>query len=231
MPEQTVIITGAGGGIARHVARCFEDAGWRLGLVALDEAERQRVAEAHPGAAVAVGDLADPLAAHATLDALAGDLGPPRALLNIAGGFGMADATTTTPADLEAQLSINLRTAFNASRAVLPVMLERGSGFILGVGAAAAIDGGASVGAYAASKAALVAWLKSLRAEVAPRGIDVSIIYPMAAVDTPGNRAAMPDADPGAWIDPQELAATMLHLATRSRRGRIDEVRVYAPAG
>ncbi|HET7359629.1 MAG TPA: SDR family NAD(P)-dependent oxidoreductase, partial [Rhodanobacteraceae bacterium] len=133
-------------------------------------------------------------------------------------------------AQLEAQLDINLRTAFNATRAVLPHMLERGRGFVLGVGAAAALDGGASMGAYAAAKAALIAWLKSVDAELAPRGIDVSILYPMAAVDTPGNRRAMPKSDPALWIDPAELAATALHLATRGRRGRLREARVYPPA-
>lgn len=231
MTQRSAIITGAGGAIAGHLVRACEQAGWKLALIAYSDDEAARLHQSHADAAVVRGDLADAATAADTLQTAMGTLGgAPDALFNIAGGFAMADAVDSTPAQLEAQLSINLRTAFNASRAVLPGMLARGSGFILGVGAAAALDGGAGMGAYAASKAALVAWLKSLRAEVAARGVNVGIIYPMAAVDTPGNRDAMPGADPSQWIDPDELAATILHLATRSARGRLLEARVYPPA-
>lgn len=232
MQPSTAIITGAGGAIAGHLVRACEAAGWKLGLIAFDAAEEARLKAAHPAAAVATGNLADATDAARTMQAAIAGLGAaPTALFNIAGGFAMAEAVSNdAPAQLDAQLAINLRTAFNATRAVLPGMLARGSGFILGVGAAAALDGGAGMGAYAAAKAALVTWLKSVRGEVAAKGIDVGIIYPMAAVDTAGNRASMPDADPKRWIDPDELAATMLHLATRSARGRLLEARVYPPA-
>lgn len=229
MSTPTAIITGAGGAIAQHVIKAFSDADWSLALVAFDQREHDRLHEDHPRCVVVSSDLADPDSAKSALDTAVKQLGPAHALLNIAGGFAMANAIDTSAADLETQLSINFRTAFNAVGAVLPAMLERGDGFILGVGAAAALDGGAGMGAYAASKAALIAWLKSVRAEVAAKGVDVSILYPMAAVDTPGNRAAMPKSDPGEWLDPRELAATILHLATRSRRGRVLEARVYPP--
>lgn len=231
MTQHTAIITGAGGAIASRIVHAFTAAGWKLGLVAYDEAERKRIGEAHGDMPVAVANLADDDAAKQAVGTLQRKLGHVDALLNIAGGFDMSGAVETTPKQLEAQLDINLRTAFNATRAALPGMLENGRGFVLGVGAAAAINGGGSMGPYAASKAALVAWLKSVNAEMAPRGIDVAILYPMAAVDTPGNRKAMPDADPQDWIDPDELAATVLHLATRGKRGRILEAKVYPKAG
>lgn len=230
MSQLTAIVTGAGGAIASSAIDAFEAAGWRLALIAYSDAERQRLERDRPRHLTVQANLADDAEARGAIAQVIERLGTVDALLNIAGGFAMGAATETAPSALEAQLDINLRTAFNATRAVLPHMQQRGRGFVLGVGAAAAIDGGARVGAYAASKAALVTWLKSVRAEVAPHGVEVAIIYPMAAVDTPGNRAAMPDADPQRWIDPAELAATMLHLATRSRRGRIDEARVYPPA-
>lgn len=230
MSQQTAIITGAGGAIASHVIAAFHQAGWKLALVAFDDAERTRLAERHPDACIVQANLADDADARRAIGETIKQCGKVDALLNIAGGFDMSGAAETTPDQLEAQLDINLRTAFNATRAVLPHMLDNGHGFILGVGAAAAIDGGASMGAYAAAKAALIAWLKSMHAELRSRGIEMAIIYPMAAVDTAGNRAAMPDADPSAWIDPAELGATMLHLATRSPRGRIHEARVYPPS-
>ena len=230
MPQQTAIVTGAGGAIAGHVIDAFARAGWKLALVAYDDAERGRLQRDRGQHVIVQANLAhDAEARRATAEILA-QCGSVDALLNIAGGFDTGDAVKTTPQQLEAQLDINLRTAFNATRALLPHLLERSSGFVLGVGAAAALDGGAAVGAYAASKAALVAWLKSLRAEVAPHGVAVSIVYPMGAVDTPGNRHAMPKSDPQRWIDPDELAATILHLATRGARGRVHEARVYPPA-
>ncbi len=226
MTSRTTIITGAGGALAGHlIDACLKD-GWKLGLVAFSEADVARVADLG-AVSVVRADLADEQQARQAIDEAAAALGQVDCLFNIAGGFGMASAVDTTPDTLEGQLSINFRSAFNATRAVLPGMLQRQQGFILGVGAGAVFDGGAQVGAYAASKAALVTWLKSVRHEVAPQGVDVSVIYPMAAIDTPGNRAAMPDADPADWIDPDELASTMLYLAGRSRAGRIFETRVY----
>ncbi len=230
MSQRTAIITGAGGAIAGHITDAFARAGWKLGLIAYSDAEARRAQEACPGAAVAVANLVDEQATRKAVAELTSALGHVDALLNIAGGFDMSGAAETTMRQLEAQLDINFRTAFNASRAVLPGMLERGKGFILGVGADAALFGGASKGPYAASKAALIAWLKSVHAETATRGVHVAVLYPMGAVDTAGNRKAMPDADPDTWIDPDELAATALHLATRGPRGQITETRVYPPA-
>ncbi|MDA3914055.1 SDR family oxidoreductase [Oleiagrimonas sp.] len=230
MSQPTAIITGAGGAIAGYIIEAFAEAGWKLGLIAYSENESQRAKQTCADAAVAVANLANEDAARTAIGDLEKQLGHADALLNIAGGFDMSSATDTSMAQLEAQMDINLRTAFNATRAVLPGMLENGHGLILGVGAAAAIDGGASMGPYAASKAALITWLKSVHAEVAPQGVDVAILYPMAAVDTPGNRHAMPDVDPQTWIDPRELAASALHLATRGARGRMLEAKVYAPA-
>ncbi|MGA7296992.1 MAG: SDR family oxidoreductase [Rhodanobacteraceae bacterium] len=230
MSQRTAIITGAGGALASHLIETFQHAGWKLALAAYDDSEAERLHQHHPDSLVVKADLADASSAHSAMEQASAALGQVDCLLNIAGGFGMSSAVNTSPDELENQLSINFRSAFNATRAVLPGMLERGRGFILGVGAAAAIDGGAGMGAYAASKAALITWLKSLRQEVAGKGVDVAIVYPMAAIDTPGNRKAMPGVDPDTWIDPDELAATIMHLATRSPRGRILESRVYPPA-
>lgn len=229
MSHKTAIITGAGGAIAAHVIAAFDAAGWNLVLVTHGDAEHTRMQSAHADACVVQANLADADDTAQTLRKALSRCGPVGALLNIAGGFDMSSALDTTPAQLDAQLDINLRTAFNATCAVLPHMLEHGGGFVLGVGAGQAIDGGASCGTYAAAKAAMIAWMKSMHAELAPKGIEMGIVYPMGAVDTAGNREAMPDVDPSTWIDPAELADTMLHLASRSARGHVREARVYPP--
>lgn len=230
MSSSTAIITGAGGAIAGHVIDTFQQAGWNLALVAHDDASSKRLANDHADARIVQANLADSADAARAIQEAVQQCGKVDALLNIAGGFDMSGAADTTPEQLDAQLDINLRTAFNATRAILPHMLENERGFVLGVGAMQAIDGGASTGAYAASKAALIAWMKSMHVELAVKGIEIGIVYPMGAVDTPGNREAMSDVDPNTWIDADELAATILHMATRGQRGHVREARVYPPA-
>lgn len=224
--SQTVLITGAGGAIAAAAADVFQQAGWRLVLIARRAEPAASLRTRYPESLVLQADLSDEAEAARAI----GEAGTPDALLNIAGGFALQSALNMRQEDLAEQLARNLYTAVNATRAVLPGMVARGSGFILGVAAAAALQGGAKQGAYAAAKAALVAYLKSLQRELAPQGVHVSILYPMGAVDTPANRAAMPTSDPKRWIDARGLAEAMLFLATRPRRGTIHELHVHAPS-
>lgn len=226
----TVLVTGAGGALAAPTLDAFQGAGYRLALVAYSDASADALREAYPDAAIETADLTDAEAARAAVEALEAATGGIDAVLNLAGGFGMQAADEATPTDYEKLFGLNVATLFNVTRAVVPAMKKRGDGFILGVAAAAADEGGAGMGLYAASKAAAAAYLKSLRAELAADGIRVSIVYPMGALDTPANRAAMPNADPETWIDPAELAEALLFLATRTPRGHIRALRVYAPA-
>ncbi len=227
--NKVVAITGAGGAVAEKVIEVFKKAGWQLALFAHSEKELSRLEQTHTNTFITRADLGrDDEAKRAVSEALE-KMGQIDALLNIAGGFSLNPALETSSDDLKSQLAINLWTTFNTTRAVLPSMIERGQGFILGVGAGAAVNGGSKVGPYAASKAAMIAYLKSVQAEVGAKGIGVAVVYPMGSIDTLGNRKNMPDANPDKWIDPIELAETMLHLVTRSPRGRIREAMVYPP--
>lgn len=228
--DKVVAITGAGGAVGEKTIEVFKKAGWKLALFAHSDNEKARLEQTHPDAFVTTADLGrDDEAKRAVSEALA-ELGAIDALLNIAGGFALNPALETSSDDLKGQLAINLWTTFNTTRAVLPSMVERGQGFIIGVGAAPAINGGSKVGPYAASKAAMIAYLKSVQAEVGSKGVGIAVVYPMGSIDTPSNRKSMPDANPEKWIDPLELAETMLYLVSRSPRGCIREVMVYPPS-
>ena len=227
--QQTVIITGAGGAIAEATNRVFSKAGWKLALFAHSQDGSERLRARYPGALVQAADLTDEAETRTAVAAVQRQTGAIDAVLNIAGGFGMQPAGEATREDYERLFGLNMTTLFNTTRAVLPIMQAQGYGFILGVSAAAAETGGGGMGLYAASKAAVAAYLKSLQAEGANDGLRVSVLYPMGAVDTPANRTSMPDADPSDWIAPDELAESMLYLATRSRQGHIRELKVYAP--
>ncbi len=224
---KVVAISGAAGAIAGTIATTFGNAGWKLALLDL-EANVTKLEERFPASLSLGVDLTRAGDAIAAVSAIEAEYGRLDALLNIAGGFAMQSAAEATPEDLERQLAINLSTLFNTTTAVLPGMLARGSGFVLGVSAAAAVHGGSRMPAYGAAKAAVVGFLRSVRAEVEAQGVGVSILYPMGAVDTPGNRASMPNTDPDTWIARDEIAETVLHLATRSPRGRVREVQVHA---
>jgi NADP-dependent 3-hydroxy acid dehydrogenase YdfG len=230
MKERTVVITGAAGAIGAVVAQRFAGAGWRLGLVDYGEDRAASLRGDFPDAHAVSADLTDIDAAQGAIDAIEENVGPVDALLNIAGGFAMQPADEATDDDLAKMHRLNMVTLFNATRAVLPSMQERGGGFVLGVSAAAALEGASGAALYAAGKAAVAAYLKSLHAELRTEGIRTSVIYPMGVVDTEANREAMPEGDPETWISRDEIAESMLHLSTRSARGHVRELKIFAPS-
>lgn len=232
------VVTGGGGGLAPAVAQRFAAAGWRLALVTRPGKE-SAVAELAraTGAAMPAGgspaevavygiELGSAEATHAAFERLEGDLGPVDALLNLAGGFAMGKAVNADPALLERMLDLNLRTAVNATSALLPRMTARGNGFVAVIGANAGVSPAPGMTAYAAAKGALTAYFRSLAAEVGKDGVNVALLLPLTAIDTPGNRAAMPQADPANWIDPAALADALHFLATRAPRGFVHELAV-----
>jgi len=226
--SRVALITGAAGGIGSRIARRFDADGWQLALLERPH-NLEAVREAFPDALALGVDLT---VGEETANAVATvleDRGRIDALLNVVGAFGMQSALELDEAGLDRQLDLNLRTAVHATRAVLPAMLERGSGFVLGIGAATVVRGSARMPAYGAAKSALAGYLRSVRAEVEPQGIGVGLLVPMGTVDTPANREAMRSADPTSWIDPDELAAAAAFLAGRSARGRVRELHVYGP--
>ena len=226
-PSRVAAITGAAGAIGGRIAQRFAADGWQLAL--LDRpGHGNALRHAFPDASVAGVDLADASDTERAVREALERFGRVDALLNVVGAFAMQSAVDATDEDLDRQLELNLRTAFHATRAVLPSMLERGGGFVMGMAAAPAVRGSARMATYGAAKSAVAGYFRSVRAEVEPRGVGVGLLFPMGTVDTPANRKAMPDADPSSWIDPDELAAAAAFLAGRSGRGRVRELMVYA---
>jgi NAD(P)-dependent dehydrogenase (short-subunit alcohol dehydrogenase family) len=139
------------------------------------------------------------------------------ALVNVAGGFRwelLRDGEVETWDELYA---INLRTAVVACKAALPALLERGRGRIINVGAGAAARAAAGMGAYAASKSGVERLTESLAAELRDRGVTVNAVLP-GIIDTPRNRADMPDADFARWVAPEAIADVIVFLASDAAR-------------
>ena len=208
------------------MARRLAGAGARLVLPTRSAPDA--LADRFPDATIVPADLLDPTDARRVAEVALERHGAIDALLNVAGGFAMGSALSLAREDLERQLDVNLRTAVTLTGACLGAMVERGDGTVIAVSAGAAARGGRNMGAYAASKAALEGYLRSVRAEVEPRGVGVSILIPEGTIDTPANREAMPDADRSGWIDPAALAEAAAFLMARAPGGRVAELRVHA---
>jgi NAD(P)-dependent dehydrogenase (short-subunit alcohol dehydrogenase family) len=158
--------------------------------------------------------LTDDKVAKAVVAAALDHFGHLDILAAVAGGWrGGSTVTETAPLDLEWLLGINLLTAFNASQAVLPGMLAQRWGRIVTIGARAAVGGQARSGAYAASKAALLALTQSIAAEMRSGSITANTVM-VSTIDTPANRAAMPESDHHHWVMPEQIAATVCFLCS-----------------
>jgi NAD(P)-dependent dehydrogenase (short-subunit alcohol dehydrogenase family) len=130
------------------------------------------------------------------------------------GGFaGGKSVAETDDATLEKMLDLNYRAAFFISRGVLPQMRQQGSGRILAVASRQAVEPAAMVGAYSASKAALVSLIRTIALENKDRCISANTVLP-GTMDTVGNRAGDPKSDGSQWVQPAQVAAILLHLAS-----------------
>jgi NAD(P)-dependent dehydrogenase (short-subunit alcohol dehydrogenase family) len=215
MANRTVMITGAAGNLGRAVAREFARGGDALVLVGrTPESLVQAYGKETPRCLFAPADLLSAAQVEAAVALAMQRFGTVDVLCNIAGGFRMGQAVhETSDASWEAMMDINARTLLNTSRAVVPHMLALGRGKIVNVGANAASKGAARMGAYIASKSAVLRLTETMAAELREHGINVNCVMP-SIIDTPENRAAMPDADPGRWVQPEQLAQVISFLAS-----------------
>jgi NAD(P)-dependent dehydrogenase (short-subunit alcohol dehydrogenase family) len=135
-------------------------------------------------------------------------------LVNAVGGYAGGRKLWEMDANvLDKMLSANLLPGYVLSRAVVPIMLRQGRGAIVNVAATAAIDHPASLAAYAASKAAAVAMIDSLDADLKGSGVRANSILP-SIIDTEANRKSMPNADYSKWPKPQEIARVIVFLCS-----------------
>jgi NAD(P)-dependent dehydrogenase (short-subunit alcohol dehydrogenase family) len=218
---KVVVVTGAAGNLGRAVAAAFADRGARIALVDLKaealESARGELASGTDSAPFPT-DLLDPAAVSAMTAAVADRFGRIDALANLAGGFAMGPPLhETSDRDWDFMLDLNLRSVFHCCRAVVPHLLGGGGGRIVNVSARAAVRGSGHMGPYCASKAAVITLTESLADELKDRGINVNCVMP-GTLDTPQNRAAMPDQDPGRWVSLPALADTIVFLASDAAR-------------
>ena len=216
--DRHVVVTGGTGALGPAVTQALVAAGALCHVPYLHAAETERFPlRDNPKVKLTAGiDLTDESAVARLYD------GVPNlwASIHLAGGFAMAPVGTTTKADLMKQIDLNLVTAFLSCRAAVNAMTRSGKGGrIVNVAARPALEwrSGAGMAAYTASKAAVAALTAALAEEVVKAGILVNAVAP-SIMDTPANRAAMPQADYTAWPKVAEVAATILFLASPNNK-------------
>jgi NAD(P)-dependent dehydrogenase (short-subunit alcohol dehydrogenase family) len=211
LSDKVILITGANGGLGAAVTNAFLDAGARVAGVAK---KIQNSDFPHPNFIAYSAELGSSDAARATVAAVIAKWDRIDALVHLVGAFTGGKSVAETGDDaLDQMLDVNLRAAFHMIRAVLPGMRTRGAGCILAIGSRTAVEPQPMLGAYSASKAALVSLVRTVALENKDRGISANVILP-GTMDTPANRAAMPGTDPAKWVQPAQVASLLVHLAS-----------------
>ena len=217
---QVIAITGAAGNLGAATARAFLQA--RAQLVLLDRAPdrlQQLFPELvdQPDHYLATGvDVNDAEAVAAVAATAQQRLGRVDALINTAGGYRAGTPLHETPlSDWDFLMNLNGRSVFTACRAFVPLMLPQGSGRIVNIASRGALAGEAGAALYSASKSVVLRLTESLSAELKGHGINVNCILP-GLIDTPPNRAAMPQADYSKWVTPEALANVILFLSSEA---------------
>jgi NAD(P)-dependent dehydrogenase (short-subunit alcohol dehydrogenase family) len=220
--QNVVLVAGGTGALGRAVSEAFLAEGATVIVTyrmhqQFDELS-QAVAVHRPRLAGHSIDVTDEAAArelaqrivaqHQRLDTLVNTVG------GYAGGVKLWDLQTKV---LDQMLALNLRSGYALARAVLPAMLQQGHGSIVNIAAKAGFDHPAGAAAYAASKAAALALMDSLAADVAGTGIRVNSVLP-SVIDTAANRKAMPKADFSKWPKAQDIARVILFLCSEEAR-------------
>jgi len=216
--RKIILIAGGTGGLGRAVTSAFLEEGATVVVTYrnLPEWEKFKSAasanslpldgyEADVTDEAAVRQLVEKiLSKHSRLDAMVNTVG------GYAGGLKLWEMETRV---FEQMLNLNLRSGYALSRAAVSAMLKQGRGSIVNIAAKAAFDHAAGASAYAASKAAAVAMMDSLAADVKGTGVRVNTILP-SIIDTEANRKAMSGADFSKWPKPQDIARVILFLCS-----------------
>jgi NAD(P)-dependent dehydrogenase (short-subunit alcohol dehydrogenase family) len=209
MPDRSALVTGGAGGLGRSVVDALIRAGWRV-VVPL---EREGDLDERDGLTTVVADLTDPDDVSRALRAAVSEDGAPlRALVNLVGGFAAGQPVAETPlADFERMFALNLRPTYLMTQATLPRLHASGGGAIVCVGSSAALNPFAGGAGYAASKAAVIAFARAVAEEGRPDGIRCNAIVP-TQIDTPANRAAMPESEHHKLVPPERIARVVAFL-------------------
>jgi NAD(P)-dependent dehydrogenase (short-subunit alcohol dehydrogenase family) len=213
--DRTAIVTGGTGGLGSAVVDRLVADGWRTVVPWIVREELERVPE-REGLELIEADLFDADSVARVVARASAESGAPlRGLANLVGGFAAPGRIDRTPLEqFEEQFRLNLRATYLMTQAAVPSMLENdppARGSIVCVGTRAALQPFKGAAGYISSKAAVIAFSQAVAVEYRDDGVRCNTILP-SVIDTPGNRAGMPNADHDRWVKPAEIAGVIAYL-------------------
>jgi len=210
MEGRVVLITGADGGLGRHVTQAFLDAG----ATVIGASRRIQQSDfSGPGFTALAAEISSHEGARVLVDQVVARFGRLDILAHTVGGFaGGQSIADTDDASFQRMFDLNLNCVFHILRATIPALRRTGNGRIIAIGSRAALEPGVGVGAYSASKAAMVSLIRTVALENKDAGLTANVILP-GTMDTPANRTSMPSSDFSKWVRPSTVASLITWLA------------------
>ena len=213
MNGKVVLVTGANGGLGRYVTQAFLDAG---AIVVGTSRRIQQADFGNPSFTALAAEISTREGAKNLIDQVVARFRKLDVLAHTVGGFsGGQSIVDTDDATFQRMFDLNLNSVFHILRAALPPLRNTGNGRIIAIGSRAALEPGAGVGAYSASKAAMVSLIRTVALENKDAGLTANVVLP-GTMDTPANRKAMPKADVGKWVQPSSVAQLVVWLASEA---------------
>ena len=209
MKGKIVLISGANGGLGTDVTRTFLEAG--ATVIGVSRGSRREDFSSANFSGYSA-DLTQAKATRELVSQVVAKFGRIDVLVHVMGGFAAARIDETDDETWATMRDMNLSSAFYTAREVLKVMRRSGGGRLIAIGSLAAVEPHAALGAYATFKSALTMLYRTIALENQDKRITANVILP-GTMDTPGNRAAMPDANFARWVQPADFAKVALVLA------------------
>lgn len=210
MTDHVILVTGANGGLGRHITQAFLEAGGTV----IGTSRRIRQSDFnHQNFTALPARISSREDAKRLIDEVIRRFGKLDVLVHTVGGFaGGQSVAETDDETFQLMFDLNLNSLFHILRAAIPALRTTGKGRVIAIGSRAALEPGARVGAYSASKAAMLSLMKTVALENKDAGLSANVILP-GTIDTPANRRAMPNADFSKWVRPASLASLITWLA------------------
>jgi NAD(P)-dependent dehydrogenase (short-subunit alcohol dehydrogenase family) len=207
------LVTGVGPGTGASVVRRFAEGGYRVAMLARDEARLAALAAEIPASIPVPCDVSD-------ADALAGaiaQVGPPNIVVHNAVGGAFGSFMEVSAEVLERNFAVNTMALFHLARLTAPAMVAAGEGAIIVTGNTASQRGRAAFAGFAPTKAAQRILAESLARELGPKGVHVAYLVIDASIDVPWQRQMRPDARDDFFCSPASIAGEVWHLAHQPR--------------
>ncbi len=210
MEGRVVIVTGADGGLGKSVTQALLDSG----ATVVGTSRKIQMAEfQHPSFFGVPADISNREGSTRLINEVLSRFGKLHVLVHTVGGFAGGQAVVDTDDDtFQRMMDLNLKPLLHMLRAAISPLRESGAGCVIAVGSRAAVEPGVSVGAYSASKAAMLSVMKTVAFENKDAGLRANVILP-GTIDTPANRRSSPDADFSKWVRPAAIATLITWLA------------------